>query len=405
MKAKHTASAAGPPPGRSEAALEAPPSAFEAALEAWVECRPDGLVLSEASLPEVLPVIASHAASCWPAGADPQASAMLFSARNPGEAPLFQDMLKAREGRVQFLHFWRAFSKASQLLGESSGGRAAPNEGLALELETLRDGIMRLLDAPSKGAAGDAVILHSPKLIEALHVASAMSQNPDYWRATEASLASLPPDCDLSWDDVTIMMLQWLRCAIAWQKEPDTYQEQPAVQEANRKGLPVLLNIYDVSQEDSIHKLNKWLAHKNSPLKFGGVFHAGVEVNGLEWSFGMSLSETMPGVSCCEPREHPAHRFRQTVHLRNTRMTPEDISDLISQLLEEYPGDDYDLLRRNCCHFADDFARRLGAGKIPRWVHRLARFGARMDSLVQAVAGRKLLPGMALEESDYEDDD
>ena len=26
---------------------------------------------------------------------------------------------------------------------------------------------------------------------------------------------------------------------------------------------------------------------------------------------------------------------------------------------EEYPGDGYDLFRRNCCHFADDFTRRI----------------------------------------------
>merc|ERR1719350_1094505 len=152
---------------------------------------------------------------------------------------------------------------------------------------------------------------------------------------------------------------------------------------SKEKGTPVFLHIYDVSQEESVRKLNKVLAHRWSPLKFGGVFHAGVEVNGLEWSFGYSGRESVPGISCMEPKTNPQHTYRQTVHLKHTRLTGEEIADIIHVLIEEYPGDDYELLRRNCCHFADDFCRRLGAGRIPRWVHRLARLGASIDGMLQ----------------------
>jgi len=94
-----------------------------------------------------------------------------------------------------------------------------------------------------------------------------------------------------------------------------------------------------------------------------------------------------PGVSCGEPMTHPMHHYRQTVRLRDTDLSQADIGGIISVLLEEYPGDDYDLLRRNCCHFADDFARRLGCGGIPGWVHRLARIGAQLDDTWQVVQG------------------
>lgn len=157
-------------------------------------------------------------------------------------------------------------------------------------------------------------------------------------------------------------------------------------------GVEVIIHIYDVSQEDSIRKLNKFLAHRFSPVKLGGVFHAGVEVNGLEWSFGSSWSDTVPGISCVEPKTHPQHTFRQTVNMRRTKRSEEDIADIIAVLIEDYPGHDYDLLRRNCCHFADDFCRRLGVGGIPGWVHRLARVGARVDSVMQATMNRGLLP-------------
>merc|ERR1712194_720802 len=52
-------------------------------------------------------------------------------------------------------------------------------------------------------------------------------------------------------------------------------------------------------------------------------------------------------------------------------------------MLEEYPGHDYDLLRRNCTHFADDFCQRLGVGGIPGWIHRLARFIVVIENMVQ----------------------
>lgn len=145
------------------------------------------------------------------------------------------------------------------------------------------------------------------------------------------------------------------------------------------------LHIYDVSQEENIQRLNRIFAHENSPVKLGGVFHAGVEVNGLEWSFGFQPHETTPGVTCALPRTHNQHHYRETVSLKSTYLTADAIALVISQLVEEYPGDDYDLLRRNCCHFADDFCHRLGVGGIPGWVHRLARVGAQVDTLLRGV--------------------
>lgn len=148
-------------------------------------------------------------------------------------------------------------------------------------------------------------------------------------------------------------------------------------------GTPVFVHVYDVSHEALVQRLNAVLAHRHSPLKFGGVFHAGVEVSGSEWSFGRTESQTATGVTCVDPKEDPQHHFRQTVSLPNTQLSEEEIDDLIDRLKREYLGRDYDLLRRNCCHFADDFCQRLGVGRIPGWVYRLARIGARIDFVLR----------------------
>jgi len=245
------------------------------------------------------------------------------------------------------------------------------------------------------------------ELREAVQGAASMSSSPEFWRAAEQALAVHESTARLGLEDLTVAILSWLRDAIAWEHErrpapspsldEDAKEQQVALVSAPKpkpteEGLPVYVHIYDVSQEESIQKINKWLASRYSPLKFGGVFHAGVEVNGLEWSYGMSFSESMPGISCVEPRMHPAHTYRQTVQLRHTKLSAEEIAELLSQLIEDYPGDDYCLLRRNCCNFADDFCRRLGAGRLPSWVIRLARLGARVDGALQKFTGRKLIP-------------
>ena len=40
----------------------------------------------------------------------------------------------------------------------------------------------------------------------------------------------------------------------------------------------------------------------------------------------------------------------------------------------------YNLYQRNCCHFAAEFAKALGAGDVEAWVTHLASIGASLDS-------------------------
>lgn len=158
----------------------------------------------------------------------------------------------------------------------------------------------------------------------------------------------------------------------------------PVLEQLAPRRMPVLLHIYDVTQEPAIRRLNKVLAHKRMPLKFGGIFHAGVEVSGTEWSYGCTESEDEPGVLPNLPKMHPDHRYRQTVEMRRTNFSASEVGDILEELSIQYTGPTYDLLRKNCCHFADDFCRRLGAGSIPAWVYRLARIASRIESLLQA---------------------
>merc|ERR1719491_2781686 len=108
----------------------------------------------------------------------------------------------------------------------------------------------------------------------------------------------------------------------------------------------VTLHIYDVGGDGLVSTLNKGLRAVGT-----GAFHAAVEVQGLEWSFGYCESGT--GVFSCEPKECEMHRYRESVPMPDSEM--EGWAKILSNLKKEWLGQDYDFLQRNCCHFCDAF--------------------------------------------------
>mmetsp|Transcript_54648 Transcript_54648/g.137977 ORF Transcript_54648/g.137977 Transcript_54648/m.137977 type:complete len:464 (-) Transcript_54648:109-1500(-) len=392
--------------------------AWELALEAWVDLRAQGYVIEERRVQQLLPSIAARVPKPTQ---DHEALGLpdynqLFKLPPGGGQPVFLALLRPHRGLVHFLYFWKAFGEAAHMAG------TCLNDGLTAELEILRDRLLRRVEeetlrrqssgyrggggssssssssiaqaSPAFGG-GDERLLPTWAVVEEVHRAASMSAYPRFWQRASESLTGQLKLKELNLEELTSVLLSWLHDTQVWEQQQkfeaqellrrssSTFSEASASSTSREdRGLLVRLHIYDVSQEEGIQKLNRILAHKNAPLKFGGVFHAGVEVNGLEWSYGYSPSESRPGVSCVEPQSHPQHHYRQTVELKRTNLPAESIADVISQLIEEYPGTDYNLLRRNCCHFADEFCKRLGVGGIPGWVHRLARLGAGLETMI-----------------------
>lgn len=144
-------------------------------------------------------------------------------------------------------------------------------------------------------------------------------------------------------------------------------------------GIEVALNIYDVTHDSTIQQINGFFANQWSPLKFGGIFHVGIEIHNVEWSYGSTVSGT--GVVAGLPRSERQHHFRETVKLPETRLSLQEIDEVLRELVRQYKGADYHILDKNCCHFAEDLCERLGIGSLPAWVHRMGRLG---DSLRKA---------------------
>lgn len=152
-----------------------------------------------------------------------------------------------------------------------------------------------------------------------------------------------------------------------------------------------------------------------------GAYHVGVEVNGVEYSFGACEVPGHTGVFSCMPKRSPGYQYRASIDfgeralVKTTWVRAETIlgsedkdktdseapayrqlerhvdgREVIKEMAAEYPGTTYDLLRKNCVTFACDACLRLGVEEkeIPSYFRNLCESGA----LTQDVALQTVEP-------------
>lgn len=102
-------------------------------------------------------------------------------------------------------------------------------------------------------------------------------------------------------------MLNW------WKEQTQSGAENQSEVLDRSKHAPVMLHIYDVVDDTKLERLNDVLHF------FGaGAYHAGVEVHGIEWSFGgfppdSGAAPDQPGIGCYPPRECSFGKYRESV--------------------------------------------------------------------------------------------
>ena len=145
---------------------------------------------------------------------------------------------------------------------------------------------------------------------------------------------------------------------------------------------PVLLNIYDLGDSKMIQGLNVILKSIGS-----GAYHAAVQVYGEEWSFGgLSLDDPIEegfetGIWSCRPQGSKQHSYRESIAMGHTTLSHLQVLEIVARIMDDWPMNSYQLLRRNCCHFCNTFCQLLGVGTIPTWVLNLAGVGASLESV------------------------
>jgi len=145
--------------------------------------------------------------------------------------------------------------------------------------------------------------------------------------------------------------------------------------------VPVTLHVYDLAQSPSIQTANGILRVVGS-----GAYHTAIEVYDLEWSYGGC--ETGTGVFSCIPGGCGMHHYREAIPLGDIQLSKKDVERILEQMAQQWQGCQYDMLRRNCCHFTVELGKKLGAKELPRWISSLAGVGANIHDAVVGAQSR-----------------
>ncbi|KAG1681599.1 hypothetical protein FOA52_014107 [Chlamydomonas sp. UWO 241] len=134
----------------------------------------------------------------------------------------------------------------------------------------------------------------------------------------------------------------------------------------------VFLNVYDLTPEH-----NAWTYWCGV-----GVFHAGVEVYGVEYAYG-GHDYDQSGVFATNPRDPPGQVvFRESIYMGDSDLTRTEVQQLVQAMGTEYKGNRYHLLQRNCNNFASDLCQHLVGKQAPYWVNRLASCAVALHCLL-----------------------
>lgn len=163
----------------------------------------------------------------------------------------------------------------------------------------------------------------------------------------------------------------------------DDYQPGAVLNTSRLRPNTVLLNVYDVGDNETVNKINEIFTGSGNVL-LAGIFHGGVEVFGEEWSYGF-CEEGRTGVCMCHPRLHPQHSYKNTTVMGETSLSKAEIKAVLERMQKEWPGSQYNLIHNNCINFCNAFLAELGLRRVPGWVDRAARAASNVNNAVQSL--------------------
>jgi hypothetical protein len=111
-----------------------------------------------------------------------------------------------------------------------------------------------------------------------------------------------------------------------------------------------------------------------------GIYHIGVVVYDVEYSFGNSrapfalqLGGPQGGVFMHTPQQAGPHNvFKQSVDMGAISLTDDRVKEIATSLsLADFPRQSYNRYQHNCADFAQEFCLHLGVdAEFPHWCHR-----------------------------------
>ena len=145
----------------------------------------------------------------------------------------------------------------------------------------------------------------------------------------------------------------------------------------------------------SIYNLGPRLWHRVAEVfnERMGIYHVGVEVLGVEWSFG--YCEAGSGVFAVEPTKCSLGPFKESVIVGRTKLSIDEIIHILHNLAPIWMGPDYNITQKNCVRFCSEFLHKLNPTlELPHYAASMSNLGAKF---VEAQRSSKPIPNLTPE--------
>ena len=107
-----------------------------------------------------------------------------------------------------------------------------------------------------------------------------------------------------------------------------------------------------------------------------GVYHVGIEVLGVEWSYG--FCESGSGIFAVQPGKCSLGPFKESIDLGSTSLTVEEIISVLHNMAPRWMGLDYNITRKNCVRFCKEFLNKLDPSlELPAYTVSMTELGSR----------------------------
>jgi deubiquitinase DESI2 len=136
---------------------------------------------------------------------------------------------------------------------------------------------------------------------------------------------------------------------------------------ARRSTTKVYVNVYDLAPvNDCLHPIGL------------GMYHTGVEVLGSEYTFA-----SQAGVFHHNPKEVPQATFREQIFMGEFDGGHTELKAIVDAIGgDQFGPNDYNILSRNCNHFASALCVKLVRKPTPAYINRLADIGNCLSCLI-----------------------
>ena len=138
----------------------------------------------------------------------------------------------------------------------------------------------------------------------------------------------------------------------------------------SQQPVEIILNVYRLGDpnDEQMTKL-QFLAGLGL-----GLYHSGIEINGVEYAYGGDPNNPGTGVFQTIPMTVMGATYYESFVL-GTVSDNKKIYEVLRELRSEFIANEYSLVSKNCNHFAEELSMRLLGKRLPSYINRLAKAG------------------------------